>query len=843
MQWCWLLVVCLIFFGEDVEAQYGVGAFSRGTTGDLSVEFFESPAKSLSGTRQFIDAVALRVLVELGYQSRPNTRGGHSLRGLGGVLETRLFAAPIRGQTGEKHIGLAIVRGLAGGYDVALFAEPDSSGVAAAGDLANIKRQMQQMVLLLQRTSVNQEPEVGYEMIRLGHMEAERAVSLLEALGYNTMSLAEASAPTTTRGAYGASTARTTPSYGTGTAGSTSPSLKDLPLVINVGKASKTSLMDAPETRTPTTATRPVTTSQRGGINGAPELGGTYLHSTTSGAPEERLLLVYDMNDPESLEKLVNVLQTQIDVAAQQIVIEALVIELNTGTLRDLGIEFSGSQKNAQASFERSDSGSDLPFTFLFSRNGFTDFLSFKGKLEALAQSGKAEVLSSPSVLVLNDRQARIQVGQQVPVVRSVSTTTTTTSSVEYFPIGIVLNLRPRISPDGEEVTMQIETIISSISESSTQSAGGSNQVAFAPVVDNRTVETFVRVAEGTPFIIGGLLSTEQTDRRVGLPILSRIPFLGKLVSREQVERDRREVIVVITPHIVPLDDRSFSYLIPKDSKLFNRFDTQLFRNAYRVRDDDVWDLRFIRENSKLQNLVERVNEQVSMDLTLRRQEPFFGILEGRIAGEDVLVRRMMYEIIGKLNFAADIDPKKVLYFEVPPGMDPEQRFIDRRLERALKPALAQENYVSILKYKPLSETRAGHIFTVPLCTVSDTLVSPQDQESLLWHLNRFDEEGQAKEWVITIGNEGDLDRLQRALILKQVLELNKNLPLTLEAFRPGAQLLFPSREDMRSRYHVIDLEVAKFFYETQFYYQSSERVFNQMVRQVDELLGTGGSR
>ena len=101
----------------------------------------------------------------------------------------------------------------------------------------------------------------------------------------------------------------------------------------------------------PTTATRPTVSSQRGGISGAPELGGTYLHSTTAGAPEERLLLVYDQNDPESLEKLVNVIQTQIDVAAQQIVIEALVIELNTGTLRDLGVEFSGSQKNVESQF------------------------------------------------------------------------------------------------------------------------------------------------------------------------------------------------------------------------------------------------------------------------------------------------------------------------------------------------------------------------------------------------------------------------------------------------------------------------------------------------------------
>ncbi|MBT3606122.1 MAG: type II and III secretion system protein [Candidatus Latescibacteria bacterium] len=841
-----MMIFFVVWMG-DADAQYS-GGYSGSSSSSGAIEFFESPAKSLSATKQFLDAVALRVLAGMGYQARPELQGG-SVLGQRGVLETRMYVVPVKGRNPEKLIGLAIVRGLAGGFDVALFAEPDASGATPASrDVANIKRQVQLLAAKLQQDSHNQKPEVGYEMIRLGHMEADRAVSLLKALGYNTMSLGGSTGAvgrsTVGRSTAGRSTASRTAARLT-TAGSSSGRVGSdaLPLVIDVGKASKTSLMDAPATRTTTTAARPSSGGQRGSISGRPELGGTYLHSTTAGAPEERLLLVYDLNDPHSLEKLVNVIQTQIDVAAQQIVIEALVIELNTGTLRDLGVEFSGSQKNVEASFERSNTGADLPFTFLFSRNGFTDFLSFKGKLEALEQSGDAEVLSSPSVLVLNDRQARIQVGQQVPVVRSTTTASSTSSSVEYFPIGIVLNLRPRISPDGEEVTMQIETIISSISESSNQSVGGSNQVAFAPVVDNRTVETFVRVAEGTPFIIGGLLSTSLSERRVGLPILSRIPLLGRLVSREQTDHDRREVIVVITPHIVPLEDRSFSYLIPKDSELFNRFDTQLFRNAYRIRDDDVWDLRFIRENEQLQALVQRVNEQVAIDLTLRRQEPFFGILEGRIAGEEILVRRMMYEIIGKLKFGDDIDPAKVLYFEAPAQSDPEQRFLDHRLERVLKPALENDDYVSVLTYRPLSETSAGHVFTVPMCAVSDTMVAVKDQESILWNLNRFDANGKAKASVITLGTQADLQRLQRILILKQVLELNKNLPLTLEAFRPGAQLLFPSREDMRNRYHVIDLEVAKMYYETEFYYQSSERMFNQTVREVDALLGTGGSK
>ncbi|SVD52911.1 uncharacterized protein METZ01_LOCUS405765, partial [marine metagenome] len=280
----------------------------------------------------------------------------------------------------------------------------------------------------------------------------------------------------------------------------------------------------------------------------------------------------------------------------------------------------------------RTETGKSLG-TFLFSKNSFTDFISFKASLEALAESGRADVLSSPSVLVLNDRQARIQVGRQIPVVRTAATTATVVRGIEYFPIGIVLNLRPRIDPSGLEVTLQIETIISSISPESAAlvETGAFSDIEFSPIVDNRVVETFVRVADGTPFIIGGLMSTNEQTTRVGVPLLVDLPLLGRLFSRERTEREHREVIVVITPHIVPREESSFSYLIPKDADIFDRFDYRLFRNAYRGRDDDVWDLKFIQESQALRDLVSKVTHHAGQDMLLQRREPFRTLLAGDI--------------------------------------------------------------------------------------------------------------------------------------------------------------------------------------------------------------------
>ena len=95
------------------------------------------------------------------------------------------------------------------------------------------------------------------------------------------------------------------------------------------------------------------------------------------------------------------------------------------------------------------------------SRNGSNGSTRSFRDLSAYAKDGHAEVLSNPSILVLDGRQARIQVGRQVPNQSTLVQGTQSFASINYIPTGIVLNIRPRITEDGSEVTMQIETIVS----------------------------------------------------------------------------------------------------------------------------------------------------------------------------------------------------------------------------------------------------------------------------------------------------------------------------------------------------------------------------------------------
>ena len=775
-------------------------------------EYVASPFRSLAKTRQLLDSADLRVMLASGYEFRRNIKSRLAERP--GVIVSRVYARERSGGKQER-VEVALAPDGAGGYGFTLYGER----------LRTLAADFRRMADEAGRARGDEGPDLGYEMYRLGHIEADRALGILKALGYHTVEFSMSSK------------SKGLPIYE-----AVRDKKEHLPWIVKVVNATKTSLLEVDAAGGKKSSS---SGGSRGkGVQGAPKLGGAHLHSATGGAPEQRLLLVFDRNDPEALEKLVNLLQSHVDLPAQQIVVEALVIEVNTNRLRSLGVELSGTSGSVSGSFERSTGSGNPITTFLFSRDTFTDFASLKSSVEALSESGDAEILSSPSVLVLNDRQARIQVGRQIPIVRSTATTSSVTKGIEYFPIGIVLNLRPRINRESTEVTLQIETIISSISTESAAKleAGVSESIEFAPIVDNRLVETYVRVADGTPFIIGGLLSTEALDTKAGVPWLSSIPGLGKLFSRQRLEKIQREVIVVITPHIVPLEDNSFSYLIPKDSDIFDRFDYRLYRNAYRVRDDDVWDLEFVRESPVLTRLLDELTARADQDVMLHRNEQVEGLLSGEIPGEEVLVRRMLYEIVGNLDFGREIDLDQVFVFTPPSHSDRGQLYSDDLvLSKALKPALKEPERALVLTYEARPTPKPGHAFSLPIASVIDTVVAVSQQRSLLWDLNRYNADDEPEQRAIMLANAGDVERLKNVLILKRVLDLNGNLAQTLKAFRPGVQILFPTRDDMRTRYHPIDREVAQLFFETQFPYQLSERIFNRTLHQVQGTSGVGG--
>jgi hypothetical protein len=522
--------------------------------------------------------------------------------------------------------------------------------------------------------------------------------------------------------------------------------------------------------------------------------------------------------------------KNKIDVPANQIVIEALIIELNTENLNELGVDFSNAGPGYSAVFPPPEGGSISPFTVVLDRTLLGSTSNFRANIEALISSKDAKILSKPSVLVLDGRQARIQIGQQIPIVKTTDTQISQTRSVDYIPVGIVLNLRPRISADGSRVTIQIETIISETEERI--GAAGSGAVETAPIINNRKVQSFVRVANNTPFIIGGLISEKKTLNEGGVPILRSIPWLGRLFQISTQQRVQKEVIVVITPHIITETEDNFSRVIPQDSDLFNAFGNKSFPNSYRVTNDDVFDLNFIYDSPVFKDIIAEVKKRSEKDKTLLVREPYKSILESKIPGEDILVRKMLTEIIEKLEYSKHIDPMNVIYF-LDSSSDPAGFKVAPLATHILE---TPEGHALQLSYT-IKEATVERPFVRPTAEAKYITIPSDSYKNVLRGLNKRGADPTEDIFTILISSSKDEIELYEVLVMKRVLEMNPDLELTFKYFQPGIEILFPSPNVLLNNTHVVDRDAAKFYYEVNDYYGSFEEEFNRQTAELGRLI------
>jgi general secretion pathway protein D len=170
--------------------------------------------------------------------------------------------------------------------------------------------------------------------------------------------------------------------------------------------------------------------------------------------------------------------------------------------------------------------------------------------LRAIAQSGKAKVLSRPSILARNNQPATITVGQSVPLITSVSyngLNGTPINAISYRDVGVILRVTPFITADGM-VEMMVSPQISSIDPSlSIPISAGVN----APVIDIRSADTVAVTADGQTIIIGGLMESDKSATDTKIPFLGDIPVLGNLFKRKQKNDVKTELLIFLTPHIV----------------------------------------------------------------------------------------------------------------------------------------------------------------------------------------------------------------------------------------------------------------------------------------------------
>ena len=224
------------------------------------------------------------------------------------------------------------------------------------------------------------------------------------------------------------------------------------------------------------------------------------------------------------------------DVAQKQINIKATVIELSKTKTRNMGLSYLTDIWSKDTS---------VP-----GYNGFK--FSVTGSHEETL--GNGNVLARPNITTFDGRNAKLLMGDKVPVFTSTSDSSDTsgdaTLTVEYKDVGVTLDVTPRIN-DAEKdlITMVLKPKVSTISQ---WIESGNNK---APQISERSAETIVRVKSGETILIGGLLKDEEIKSIKQIPFLAKLPVLGELFKTRSIDKKNTEIVIAITPIIMTDED------------------------------------------------------------------------------------------------------------------------------------------------------------------------------------------------------------------------------------------------------------------------------------------------
>jgi general secretion pathway protein D len=157
-------------------------------------------------------------------------------------------------------------------------------------------------------------------------------------------------------------------------------------------------------------------------------------------------------------------------------------------------------------------------------------------------------VVSSPSILVLDNQEARLQIGDEVPIatqqVRDVSDPASPiVNTISFRDTGIILTVRPRVSESGR-VILDIEQEVSSVSTTTTSGID-------SPTISQRRIDTSVSILNGQTIALGGLIEESRNRTNSRVPVAGEIPVLGALFRNRSDRTTRTELLILITPRVV----------------------------------------------------------------------------------------------------------------------------------------------------------------------------------------------------------------------------------------------------------------------------------------------------
>ena len=282
--------------------------------------------------------------------------------------------------------------------------------------------------------------------------------------------------------------------------------------------------------------------------------------SVTSDERSNELLVRVFPGRRDEVEKMIR----SLDVPTKEVLIEARVLQVVINPTYDIGMDLTAPiSSSGKTNFglksialgEPNGAASLGNLTSTFGRiavgNGSAN--AFTAAIRALQQVSDTKILSSPQILVTNNEEAKIHIGDTVPYIVSTTNGTgqnaITSDDVRFVDVGLKLTVVPTINDDGM-VTMKLTPEISEVVAKVTSASGSS-----IPQVNKTEVETSVMVKDGQTIVMAGLRNQNKTHTKKGIPGLMDIPYIGGAFSHVSDTLTNSEIVILITPHIVKGSD------------------------------------------------------------------------------------------------------------------------------------------------------------------------------------------------------------------------------------------------------------------------------------------------
>lgn len=267
---------------------------------------------------------------------------------------------------------------------------------------------------------------------------------------------------------------------------------------------------------------------------------------------------------PADYSRLVKLLE-RLDNMPRQVLIEVMVAEVSLSDSWSMGVEWAlhkqgtidgRSYNNNLANNIKDLGGSATPADIGSNTAGLTYTVlnsagEVAGMLNAIADNNDLSILSSPQVMVLNNETATVNVGESVPIVTSqtgdISSTTNLNQTIQYKDVGVILKVTPKINYDG--------IIILDIDQQVSSAASNTLSGVQSPKISNRQLNTKLAVQDGQTIFMGGLISNNVNYIDSGVPLLKDIPLLGWIFKYQTESKEKKELLVMITPYVIESED------------------------------------------------------------------------------------------------------------------------------------------------------------------------------------------------------------------------------------------------------------------------------------------------